>query len=775
MPEILSPAGNRQALEAAVQCGADAVYLGASAFSARALAGNFGPDDLQDAVRYAHVRGRRIYLAVNTLLHDQEMPRLREVAADAARAGVDAIIVQDVGVLSVLRQLLPDMPFHASTQMAVHSLQGAQVARRLGCCRVVLARECSLAQAREIAAAGPEVEVFAHGALCVAQSGQCLMSSMAGGRSGNRGRCAQPCRQMYEMNGRGAYLLSPKDLCMLGHMAALVESGAAALKIEGRMKRPQYVAAVTRAYRQALDEALEGRAFDAEAAAQDVKRAFHRGGFTTGHLLGSVQDEAFLSTERPGHEGLPVGWIDSVGRGMAQATLTAPLTAGDGLEARGAGEGGGVSVTQSAPAGRAHLRVPAQVKAGMALYRTTDAAQDASIAAYLREEHAAAPVRLTLTVRIGAPAELLAEDAQGRSARATSGQSAERTLSRALTAQDWEKQLRRTGGTPFCISSVVLHTQEEAYLSAAQLNALRRDALDALAEHRILAARPFLEPASLPAMPDTVFSVHKTARPSQWFAQVATAEQARTCARAGVERVLWHPADFRPESLERASAGLPDGVWLHLPPCLSTGALKSVCAWVTACGRFSGYVAANIGQVGAIPLPFMADASLHCMNLFAAGSWISLGAERVTLSPELSRAQSAPLLAAVPCDVRVYGREALMNLRHCPARAAGASCDRMGGGCAAHGLWLTSHLRQRFPLWPLHAQDGCTVQVLNAPILSLHREIGELTDMGAASLRAVFREETPEECARILRALRDPASQLHGEGYTRGHWLRGVE
>lgn len=289
--ELLAPAGSMEALRAAVCNGADAVYLGADTFNARMNARNFSAADLQEAVVYCHVRGVKVHLTLNTLVLDREMPRAAELIRMAASCGVDAFIVQDLGMVSLCRQLAPDVPLHASTQMSIHSLEGVLEAAALGCSRVVLARELPADEIAHICKKSPvEIEVFVHGALCMCYSGQCYLSSVIGRRSGNRGQCAQPCRLPY---GYGRfestrYPLSLKDNCLAGELDELRRMGVASIKIEGRMKRPEYVAIVTRAYRTVLNG---GKLTQADL--QELETAFSRQGFTDGYFKGQTGSDMF--------------------------------------------------------------------------------------------------------------------------------------------------------------------------------------------------------------------------------------------------------------------------------------------------------------------------------------------------------------------------------------------------------------------------------------------------------------------------------------------------
>lgn len=311
MLELLAPAGSMDALRAAVQNGANAVYLGCGSFNARQSAKNFTPQTLIEAVKYCHIRGVEVHLTLNTLVSDREMKEVAELIRHAAQNNIDAFIVQDLGVIQLCRQIAPKVPIHGSTQMTVHSLSGVMLCAAMGLKRVVLSRELSREEIRYICANSPiEIEIFGHGALCMCYSGQCYLSGMIGGRSGNRGRCAQPCRQSYGYSRwQDKYPLSLKDNCLVGYLRQLQEMGVASLKIEGRMKRPEYVATVTAVYRKALDE---GRV--TQPMMDALMTAFNRQGFTDGYYTGKIgeamfgihenvpEDEAFLQSARQSYE-----------------------------------------------------------------------------------------------------------------------------------------------------------------------------------------------------------------------------------------------------------------------------------------------------------------------------------------------------------------------------------------------------------------------------------------------------------------------------------------
>ena len=340
-PELLAPAGNREAFEAALAAGADAIYLGAGeGFNARCNADNFGAADLKAACRDAHLRGRKVYLTANTLVYPGEMDQALGLVSAAAEAGVDAAIIQDVGLAQRLREELPQLELHSSTQMNIRDAKGIEFARQLGFGRVTLARELSVEQIAKLAGLGMDLEVFVHGALCICQSGQCLLSSLIGGRSANRGVCAQPCRLPYtivDADGKkladpGEYLLSPKDLMGIDYLPQLIKAGVASLKIEGRMKSAEYVSTAVGTYRAALDRAwLEEDGY--EAAPEEkagLSEAFSRG-FSPAYLAGERGNE-MMGYKRPNNRGVLVGRVSGFRNGMVQVETSEEIEAGDLLE-----------------------------------------------------------------------------------------------------------------------------------------------------------------------------------------------------------------------------------------------------------------------------------------------------------------------------------------------------------------------------------------------------------------------------------------------------------
>ena len=527
--ELLAPAGGPEQLRAAVENGADAVYLGGSKFNARMHAANFDEEGIRKAVQYAHPRGVKLYAAVNTLLFDEEMTEALAYCADLYEAGIDALIVQDFGLARLVKKHIPDLPLHLSTQGTVYNLSGALAAARLGFCRVVPARELSLDAISDIAQnSGLEVEVFCHGALCMCYSGQCQLSRSLGGRSANRGACAQPCRLAYtDAEGNTGHFLSPKDLCTLEQLPALLKAGVSSLKIEGRMKSPEYTAIVTGLYRKYLDRWESGAsgAVDPEDM-KALQQVFSRSGFTQGYLFGAPK-EPFRSLRLPGHAGIEIGRVqrrgpyETVDVRVQEAICLGDrieIFAGDRQRSQKAGAAvrrGGNLVTYVKELKNGILRIgdiKGELKAGDRVFRTVDAAQmEAARRSYARGSRNL-PVSMTLHAHLGSVPRLQA--AVGGAVHSTRECTAEGSTPVEPAAHQPAEvarvaaQLQKTGDTPFRAERLRIFMDEGIYLPASAVNALRRDVLtrleEQLAEGRLRPQVPAVAdslPAHLPALP----------------------------------------------------------------------------------------------------------------------------------------------------------------------------------------------------------------------------------------------------------------------------------
>ncbi len=499
IPELLAPAGGMNQLVAAVENGANAVYLGGPLFNARIQADNFTEEKLEQAVDYAHLRDVKVHVTLNTLLKDEELLPALEYAAKLYEMGVDALIVQDLGLAYLLRQYLPDLPLHLSTQGSIYNLSGVKKARELGFSRVVLARELSLAEIQQITDnTSCEVEVFVHGALCICYSGQCQMSRILGRgeRSGNRGLCAQPCRLPYKDDkGKTACILSPKDLCTVDDLGELTEAGVTSLKIEGRMKSAEYVAAVTRIYRKYLDYYAKSGKFRVSAEDRRVlMQVFNRGGFTEGYLKGNPGAE-FLSGRLPKHQGVFAGTVVKrvPGTNLVDVEPTASLEIGDGIEIRSRELVGNIlTYRQERKGGMLRIGdIKGTVRTGDRVYKITDAALMQSLRRSYEEAgpegtkcKKTVPVCMNLQVRIGQPPVLTVRSSKWSVTVCDESVAAEKARNRVLEKESAERQLSKTGGTPFYVESIKMNLEEGCALPISSLNRLRREALLRLTEEK---------------------------------------------------------------------------------------------------------------------------------------------------------------------------------------------------------------------------------------------------------------------------------------------------
>ncbi len=542
-PELLAPAGDRESLVAAVENGCDAVYFGAQILSARASAANFTPDELAGAIDYAHLRGVKAYVTVNTLVKDNETKDAADLLYHLDKSGVDSVIVQDMGLLSLARSIVPGLPVHASTQMTVHNSEGARFLQAMGVKRVVLAREMTLDEIRQVRQnTGIEIETFVHGALCISYSGQCLTSSMIGGRSGNRGVCAQPCRKRYELRtaGRrvetdGEYLLSPKDLNASRILPELIDTGVDSLKIEGRLKRPEYVACAVRIYRHLIDRYVEDPSeyFVSDDESLRLAQLFNRG-FTEAYL-GKNPRCTLMSRIRPHNRGIRVGTVTrhDPRAGRISVELSGGLNIGDGIgidgavkTVRNAGDSGnvwdvgnietagaGMIVRQMYEGGRRIDRagagmaveissgVPAH--AGSAVYKTLDR----QLMDVLRRTFTSptplrkVPVAISAKAAVGFPFELQIKDMDSTRVCVHSEYVIERAIRDPTTEEQIMRQLTKLGKTVFEVSDIDIEIEGKVFIPVRQLNLIRNDAVSRLESARIMQVRRRHVTCTIPPTP----------------------------------------------------------------------------------------------------------------------------------------------------------------------------------------------------------------------------------------------------------------------------------
>jgi putative protease len=799
-PELLAPAGDWECAKAAVENGADAIYFGLERFNARMRAKNFTQADLPALMEFLHRRGVRGYVTFNTLVFSNELAAAEDYLRSIIAAGVDAAIVQDVGICRMIRALSPDFPIHCSTQMTITSAAGVDFARDLGAQLVVLARENSISEIEKIRAAqatapvAMPLEVFVHGALCVAYSGQCLTSESLGGRSANRGECAQACRLPYDLIADGRqvdlgdrrYLLSPQDLAGIDVLPDLVRAGVASLKIEGRLKAPEYVASITRVYRQALDrlagESPVGAASSDDPARYELQMAFSRGLYT-GWFRG-INNQQLAHARFGTKRGVFLGEIVAVGQESLTLRLVAPAKPGDGVvfdagrpEERE--EGGRIYQVERRPGSdEATLRFGRgdidwrRVRVGQWVWKTNDPALDRDLRSTFEGEQVrfTRPIDLEVHGRVGTPLTLLANDRDGHVAKVESSVPLAAADKQPLTTEKLVAQLGRLGGTPLKLGTLTSHLEGSVILPLSELNRMRRDVVAALESLRAAPKRWSLR--SSVAKP--AFSAPPAAdRAPELIAVIRLLEQLEPAWHAGARTIYcefenpkhYRDAVTRFRALQSSTPGGAEAasIWVAPPRIFKPGE-----EWILKQVRSSdadGYLVRNYDH-----LAFFAgdrkrgDFSLNVANPWTADYYLRRYAlERVTASYDLNIGQLESLLQLAPgtwFDITIHQHMPMFHMEHCVFCAflsSGKDYRDCGRPCDKHRVALRDRVGAELPL---KADAGCRNTVFNNRAQSGAEYVTQLLSLGARSFRVEFVNEAPDDVQRTLQRY---AQLLRGE------------
>jgi putative protease len=826
VPELLAPAGTLDAVRAAVANGADAVYLGAGGFNARDDGAQLTLDELADACRLAHAHGARIYYTLNVLTKPGELTNALMLLGDAIDRGIDAVIVQDLGLIRLIRVAYPDLEIHGSTQITVHDVAGAAAVRDLGVSRVVLARENSIDDLRAIRDAVPNLglETFVHGALCISYSGQCLMSGLISERSANRGACAQACRKDYTLTDAetGAtldtgYLISAKDLAAYDELGALAEAGIRCLKIEGRKKRPEYVATVTHGYREWLDALGRGTSEPVAPAAVEPLVQIYSRGFTSSLLHGRGGRD-FVTRDRPDNRGTVLGTVVGATGGDIVVDVSREVHAGDGLAFDLPDEPRTgctvIAVRASKRTGstfRQTLAIRERTRPGATVVRNADAELlAASQASYASVELPAAP-RIPLHVRVSgrAGAPLDAEFTAGSGADAVSVSLAtaaplDSATRRPIDDAQCRAQLGRLGDTPFVLAGIDRSGLGDGlFLPVSELNHLRQRAVAALATRRdwsraAVRIQRAERIASLVAVPECVAGSDALAGPPFILAvSVHQAADARTAASAGATEVildpfLRHPAPplarVRSLAAELSEAGVT--LWLRTPTIVRPSERHDLEKWLQL---GIPVVTGHLGlarELAAAGRRVTTDYAVNCFNQHTAAVLFGMGVERIQVSVELTAGEISAVTA--PWSGRgfsalVYGRPEGMTIEHCVLSAA---FDREPTTCRdlcvqKHpNVELTDPAGYRFAV---ATDSACRNRLLHSRPIEASEYMPDLWRAGLRVFHAVF--NTPGDpihdlvrgYAAALRALSEGTTPdlgairgIVGGAFTRGHFARAV-
>ncbi len=817
-PELLAPAGTHECLISAIENGADAVYFGLQSHNARARAANFSIENLSETMATLHRRGVLGYVTLNTLVFPSELEGMESLLREVVRAGVDAVIVQDIGLCRLIRALTPDLAIHGSTQMSITSTEGLKIAEELGCSRVILARELSLKEIGQIrTTTNLPVEIFVHGALCVAYSGQCLTSEALGARSANRGECAQACRMEYEVIrdnervdlGDIRYLLSPQDLAAFDLIPQMIDLGISSLKIEGRLKSPEYVASITQGYRKAIDLAWAGKSAQfSDTERQDMEMTFSRG-FSHGFLDGN-NHKVLVRGDYAKKRGLFLGQVSAVQGNRVRLDLAAPVKPGDGVVFDASTElnvpeqggrvyevlqpGRGRNPSQMAPAGLSagtadlafgHRDIDlACIRVGQRLWKT----DDPQLTKRLRASYTGPPRRtvgLTVNVeaRVGSGLRLTAKTEQGLSATSTSDSPLVAATSKPTSLEELHAQLDRLGGTSYHLESVQAEIEGGPLVPRSLLNSLRRELSETL---DLLAATPatrtMSEQAVLPALKAAIRAQAAVETPElastvalpELACLCRSTEQALAAARAGIHRIYLDFQEIKAygKAVEEIRANAEGVSILLAPPRIEKPGEGPIFRFLTRQGA-DGMLVRNAGSLRfcvARGIPFVADFSWNAANELTVEWLHAQGASRVTASYDLSFEQLDDLIRAVPApwmEVVIHQHMPMFHMEHCVFCAVlspGTNKSNCGRPCDRHLVKLRDRVGMEHPL---KADVACRNTLYNAVPQTASEYLPRLLTHGIGTMRIEFLDDEAESVTKIIKLYRE---SLTGQRDPRTLW-----
>ncbi len=778
-PEILAPAGTVDAVKAAVNAGADAVYVGGSMFSARAFAGNFDTNELLNTIDYCHINGVQLYMAVNTLLKNSEISCLASYMQPFVKQGVDGVIVQDMGVYSILREVFPEVPLHASTQMSITSSYGAEFLKNLGFTRFVPARELSLNEIKQIRAKVKiEIETFVHGAMCYCYSGKCLMSSYAGGRSGNRGRCAQPCRKLYNGDGYREYSLSMKDMCMLQDLPALIDAGIDSFKIEGRMRKPEYVAAAVYAYKETRDAYLSGGDF-AETAAKYTEwllDIYNRGGFSTGYYF-MKNGKGLLANKRPNHEGIQIGTVERVEKPYVIIKLEKPVNAQDVLEIRTKQKD--IELTSGVSQKGSYLKLKAKefhlIKKGDCVYRTRNQALLDKIKKEIISDTKKISIDVHVSARIGMPLCLSLTNPYTGQLISVKSDIVSAADNRPVTKAQIFEKLNKTGGTEF-VFRLSGDIDAHIFVQMGQLNALRREGIDAL--RNSMAACFRRENGQLiPENGDISASYAHMHRLSGWTVAVKNIEQFRIVNNYEfVENVIVEYNAYR--DVQYAFPDEMKKIYIACPYVLREQGLPLMDKIYHETEGCMGYLIKNIDQLAYLIQKgyhgtILYDAFLYAYNDKAVHFYEQIYEKTAFIASNELKLDELQQLACVPA-VKIYGYQPVMYSANCPN-------GYYHNGCSSHkmlGKAFDDDMKNRF--YAVNDCTSCGSVIYNGmptDIISYYAAHKEVMPDCFADFTIEDERQTEMVMKRLAGAICNGQDTIQNKNavYTRGHYFRGID
>lgn len=779
--EILAPAGSMESLVAAINKGADAVYLGGNKFSARAYASNFDNDNMLKAVDYAHSYDVKIYVTLNTILKENEIEEAVRYVGYLYEIGVDALIIQDLGLLKRIKEDFPLMEVHASTQMTIHNGEAAVYFKDKGFHRIVLSREMTLEEIKYISKdLGIETEMFVHGAICVAYSGQCLMSSMIGGRSGNRGRCAQPCRMEYTLRGEKSgetkgHLLSPKDMCTIEDVEDIVETGVYSLKIEGRMKRAEYVAGVVDNYKKAVNKVLYNKKYDEQAGKRQLLQLFNRSGFTNAYLKKNTGKD-MMSFNSPKNSGISLGVVDKSG----DIVIKEDLAVGDGIRYRDKGftlskivhNGNEV---KSAKRGDKVKLYPIDYKKGDELFKSLNKQLFDELEEYLKPYTKKIPLNAVVNFAVDKPVAIKI-NYKGNDYEVL-GEVVQKAEKRPLDQERIKEALKKSGEVAFKIENIEFENFEDGFMRVSDLNNLRRDIIEKITKEVCRSYR-----RKRPAKGDkSKVSSEKTN--VEIICSCITKEQVEALIEMKIENIAVdlfsrEKNSVKKKDLLELAEKYKDINFYVKTSTIVKGEFNKVVNTIEEVSSYiKGIITSNVGIISKFKdkLYIIGDYKLNIVNSQSL-AFYQEDVDVPTLSLELNRGEIKSLMknANGNAAMVVYGKPELMISEYCPigstfgGRNKDSGCN---GICSKDKFKLIDRVNEELRVM---TDLYCRSYILNPVPLNIIDEIEELKGFGITTFRFNFRDETYKEVKNVISILKN-GDAFDSKEYTKGHYRRGVE
>ena len=799
--ELLAPVGSFEALKAAVQNGANAVYLGGKDFGARASANNFDRDELKEAVKYAHIRGVQVFVTTNTLRKENEIEDFLEYAKFLYDIDVDAIILQDIGMARLIKRELPDFELHASTQMVAHSLEDVKYLESVGFDRVVLAREVTVEEIKYICDnCKADIEVFVHGALCVCYSGQCLMSSMIGNRSGNRGRCAQPCRQRYELidvytgevvNSNGDYLLSPRDLNAIEEIDKVIDAGVHSLKIEGRMKRPEYVATVIDGYRKTIDEYLATNKLNvSDKTINDLYTIFNRK-FTKGLLLGDVGKD-MMNSQLPNNQGLYVGTVVDYNKKAKRLKikLANTLKKGDGINLGGGTIGriikNGNIETIGYKGETIELDFVGEARKGQIVFKTSDSElMDRVQATFTQDkEFVKNIIDAKITIKLGQKPILTLKDRHSNEATIEGDKIVEEAMKVALSKEKVETQLRKLGNTPYELDLLEVELDDNVSLPISLLNQMRRDCIELLDKERVSIKNRKYKNKIVKYKPVQ----YNRNKQQEISVKVKNLEQLESALECGLDRIYYEDTNTIDKAM-RLAMKYNKKVIYSAPRIIRNKEYNHL-----AKANNAGVESVQVGNYGSIDYfkdkKLNIDYYLNAFNSETINYYKEIGADTLCISQELNINEIKETIKYTDINIEsvVYGYTPLMITEYCPMGVIVRDCkkDKRVAKCKESIYALRNSKGDEFRV----SQDiFCRSTIYNSNVTCMLDNLYELHEIGINVLRLDFTLEDKETVKEVIEAYQEVLSndyklgtkatklynKLDEKGTTAGHYYKGVE